>query len=277
MGTSTSSKGPGAGAPLDPPWLDAPSGDGNTKEGIPSDADVPQETIQPHLLPATAPAARFLATRRNLGKFARTGSKESLRKALGHYSKVGMGGATRVASRMRASATAGASLITFLRTTRDGNDATVVNWVQTLAASNPSSDDVVDAIVRELSPPGGSADEESIKDSMAKALSDLLTLQPDIELLQMTDLDTWTLLQLFLSNEVCNRLQFDGGPFLESAKLNPVLGVQRELEMRAFVKSDVSVQVEALRVGSPNPSKQQLETLIQNALRITFEVYESGI
>ena len=277
MGTSTSSKGPGAGAPLDPPWLDEPAGDGNAADGVPRDDGTPQDANQPHLTPAAAPAARFSSTRRNLGEFVRTGSKESLGKAIGHYSKTGMGGAARVASRMRASATAGAGLVTFLRTARDGGDANIVKWVQDLAASNPSSDDVVDAIVRELSPQGGSADEESIKDSMAKALSDLLSLNPDIELLQMSDLDTWTLLQLFLSNEVCNRLQFDGGPFLESAKLDPVLGVQRELEMRAFVKSEVTVQVEALRVGSPNPSKQQLETLIQNALRMTFEVYEGGI
>lgn len=277
MGTSTSSKGPGAGAPLDPPWLDAPTNGGNVTDGVPTGVGATPNTNQVPLAPATAPTSRFRATRLNLGEFARTGSKAAFEKAIGNYSKTGMGGAARVASRMRASANAGAGLVTFLRSARDQGDVNIVAWVQNLTASNPSSQDVVDAIVRELSPSGGSADEESIKDSMAKALSDLITLKPDIELLQMNDLDTWTLLQLFLSNEVCNRLQFDAGPFLENAQLDPLLGVERELEMRAFVKSEVTVQLEKLRGASPNPSKQQLEALIQRALQLTFQVYEGEV
>ena len=187
------------------------------------------------------------------------------------------GGAARVAARMRASTSAGAGLVSFLQTARDGTDVRVSLWVQNLLAQNPSSEEVVDAIVRELAPPGGSADEESLRDSMSLALSELILLQPNVELLQMNDMDTWTLLQLFLGHEVCNRLEFDIGQFFESAKLDPQLGVKRELEMRDFVKNEVGVQLDVLRRRSPNPTKEQLDALVRDAVQMTFEVYEGTL
>lgn len=44
--------------------------------------------------------------------------------------------------------------------------------------------------------------------------------------------------------------------------------------MRDFVKNEVGVQLTALREKTPNPSKQQLDALVQEAVRMTFEVYE---
>jgi len=269
---------------LDPPWLDelAPSG-GEDEPSKPSSADIPtddaaapgnDEQSSDAQAPSVAPQRRFAAARRDLGTFIRSGSTETLARGIGHYSRTGMGGATSAASRMRASTRAGATLFAFAQAVRDRTDAGVSAWVQELVAGNPSSDDVIDAIVLELSPPGGSADEESLRDSMALALSELIMLQPEIELLNMSDTDTWTLLQLFLGHEVCNRLEFDMGQFFESSRVDPKLGVERELEMRDFVKNEVGVQLAALRVKTPNPSKRQLDALVQDAVRMTFEVYE---
>ncbi len=109
---------------------------------------------------------------------------------------------------------------------------------------------------------------------MAQALSELLTIQPEVDLLHMGDADTWTLMQLFLGQEVCSRLSFDIGQFFESAKLNPSLAVQREMEMREFVRNEVGVQLGLLRRSTPNPSRMQLDKLLQDALRMTFQVYE---
>lgn len=283
MGTSTSSSGPGTGVSLDPPWLDdlapssggasdapaaddAPNSDNDVAEGEEAKPDTPKPTI--------APPRRFGAARRDLGSFIRSGSTAALARGIGHYSRTGMGGAASAASRMRASTSAGAGLVSFLQAARDGSDARISTWVQELVAKNPTSEDVADAIVRELASPGGSADEEALRDSMALAITELIMLQPDVELLRMSDTDTWTLLQLFLGHEVCNRLQFDIGQFFESSRLDPELGVKRELEMRDFVKNEVGVQLAILREKMPNPSKRQLDALVQDAVRMTFEVYE---
>ncbi|MGO4813798.1 Qat anti-phage system associated protein QatB [Cupriavidus sp. 2MCAB6] len=220
---------------------------------------------------------RYADAKRDIGKFVRTGETSYLSRGIGHYSRSGMGGARKLSSRMRASANAGSALVSFIKDIREGTDPAIASWVQNLLASNPSSDEVADAIVQALSGPGGSVDEESMRDSMALAISELLVLQPDVELLNMKDADTWTLLQLFLGNEVCNRLSFDIGQFFESAKLDPELGVLREMEMRDFVKNEVGVQLEALRANSPNPTKAQLDALVNEALRMTFEAYEGTL
>jgi len=283
MGTSTSSSGPGARVAFDPPWLDdiavAASPGGETpqpdEQGALSDGDNDSGQEAPSAATSTiAPPRRFVAARRNLGTYVRSGDATNLARGIGHYSRTGMGGASKAASRMRASTKAGVGLVSFLQAARDRTNEHVSRWVEQLLASNPTSEDVADAIVKALAPAGGSADEESLKDSMALALSDLIMMQPDIDLLNLTDMDTWTLLQLFLGHEVCNRLEFDIGQFFESARLDPELGVRRELEMRDFVKNEVGVQLTKLREKTSNPTKQQLDTLVQDAVRLTFEVYE---
>ena len=112
MGTSSSSAGPGGSVPFDPPWLDDignPQSDGGAQDdgqgngdsqNIGQEDNGPKEPARP---PDLAPRGRFRNARREIGIFARTGNQESFRKAIGHYSRTGMGGARNAASRMRAS------------------------------------------------------------------------------------------------------------------------------------------------------------------------------
>lgn len=286
MGTSTSSSGPGPGVSLDPPWLDAigndsgailaPAGDGqiSSSDGQPSHDGTSSVDAGAASPPQAAPVRRFGAARRDVSAFARSGDTKALARGIGHYSRTGMGGAKQAASRMRASTRAGAGLISFLQQVGTGVTAEARRWVQELLVRTPSADDVVDAIIEAVMPLGGSVDEESIRDSMAIALSDLMALSPECDPLHMSADDTWTLVQLYLSQEVCNRLRFDMGQLFESSDLTPALSVQRELEMRQFVRNEVGVQLSRLRASTPNPSQPQLEQLMQDALRLTFEVYE---
>lgn len=72
MGTSASSKGPGAGVSFDPPWLD--------------NIDVPgQDNQNNNVNPAVgiAPKARFGSARRSMGEYVRSGSRDSVRRSLG--------------------------------------------------------------------------------------------------------------------------------------------------------------------------------------------------
>lgn len=288
MGTSTSSSGPGPNVSLDPPWLDdigtpdAPpsgaNGPGNSPDSE-GDGAPPTNGAPPAggLPPRAALPARFGAARRNLSAFLRSGDTRALGRAVGHYSRTGMGGAGRAANRMRAATRAGAGLVSFLNAVSTGTSERVSRWVQDLIARDPSAAEVVDAIVEAVMPAGGSADEESIRDSMAIALSDLMALLPDCDPLHMSVDDTWTLMQLYLSQEVCNRLRFDMGQALESATLSPALVVQRELEMRQFVRNEIGVQLDALRRVTPNPTQGQLDGLMQEAVRLTFQVYEGEL
>lgn len=272
MGTSTSSGGPKGGSQLDPPWLDdipigagggAPAGDG---------ASPP-----PVGLPQVAPPGRYRDARRELHRFIESGDKGSLGKALGHYSSRGSGGAAAAASRMRASTKAGAGLFSMLSAVASRSTPAISQWVDALRNSGATADDVANAIVQELSPPGGSTDEESLRDSMAVALSELMQVNPGIDLLSLGQDDIWSLMDFFLAAAVANRVCFDMGQALERSNVEPVVAVLREREMREFIKSEVKATLQDLRAANPNPTRTQMESLMQDAVRTTFQVFEGSL
>ena len=128
MGTSTSSSGPGSGVSFDPPWLDelVPAAAGGESEtpltnepAQPADFGDDESHDKPEgARPAIAPPRRFAAARRDLGAFVRSGDTDRLARAVGHYARTGMGGAAKATSRMRASTSAGAGLVSLLQVLR---------------------------------------------------------------------------------------------------------------------------------------------------------------
>jgi len=273
MGTSTSSRGPGPNVSLDPPWLDDVAGGLGGGAVPPADGD----PIPPAGAPGVAQPARYAEARRELKKFIKTGNTDNLRDAIGHYSRKGSGGAGAASTRMRAATRAGAELFSFLSAVSQGASVEARQWVQDLQSASPTADDVVDAIVRELSPPGGSADEEALRDSMASALTELLLENPGIDLMHLDASNIWELMKNYLTSEVTHRLCFDLGPLLESAKVDPTTAVQREREMRLFIKLEIGEHLDLLRGTSPNPTRAQLDGILQETLKMTFELFEAGL
>lgn len=282
MGTSTSSSGPGPRVLFDPPWLDQigdEQPDTETPELGPADGeseggDVPLQQPITEKPMSVAPDRRFVNARRQLNNFARTGSRESLGKAIGHYSRTGMGGAGKLAHRMRVSTKSAANLMSFLQTVREDSDLSISQWVNSLTGQNVAAQNVIDEIIRHVTSAGGSREEESCRDSMDQAMAELLTVQPDIELLNMNDTDIWTVVELFLGNEAWNRLYADIGQKFESAELSLLEAVNRMKEMREYLMAEVSAQMYSLRSANPNPNSKDLESLMQEALKNTFLVYE---
>ena len=280
MGTSTSSTGPASGISMDPPWLD----DINSDTSVPTDSDSSseQENETPTEQPSTqapvvlAPRARFGTARKNLAEFARSGSQDSFKKAVGHYSKKGMGGASNVAKRMRASTSSVSGLVSFLRDVKNNILPDIKDWAQNLMSKSPSANEVIDAIIDRVTNEGGIIDEESIKDSMAHAMSDLLEQNPDIELLNLGDGESWDLIEGFLAYEASNRLQLDIGQLLERA-LTPIEMVQRVDEMRDYLKSEISAQLQQYKSSDKHPDISKLNAVIHLALESTFIVFEGEV
>lgn len=279
MGTSSSSSGPGGGVPFDPPWLNSVASEiGSSLEQISGEPSPPDENLQqaePITQPVElAPLRRFGNARLYLGKYISSGDRGALKKALGSYSRKGMGGASNVASRMRTSTSAGAGLYNFLKGVRDSTDARVRDWVNQLTSRNLSAYEVADEIIDQVISSGGSLEEESCRDSMAQAMSDLLTIDPDVDLLNMDNDSIWTVMELFMANEAFNRLNLDIGQLFESDRYSPREAVSRMNEIRDYLKSEISAQIQELRRDSSNPTKAEMNTLLQSAIKITFEVFE---
>ncbi|TXI83944.1 MAG: hypothetical protein E6Q40_10220 [Cupriavidus sp.] len=274
MGTSTASSGPGSNVSLDPPWLDdVASGVGTGSAVPPGDAD----PVPPSGAPGDAIGGRYREARRDLSRYIKGGNARDLGSALGHYSSKGSGGAGAAATRMRASTRGGAELFSLLNAVARRSTPQAAQWVDALRATNPSADDVVDAIVRELAPPGGSADEESLRDSMARAMSDMVREDAAVDLLSMRPDDIWDLMKGYLAIEVVNRFIFDMGPALESSKVDPSTIVAREKQMRLFVKNEIGAHIDMLRGVNPNPTRAELDGVLQETLKMTFELFESRL
>lgn len=282
MGTSSSSSGPGAGVPFDPPWLDSVSTEfENPLDQISGEAEDSTQNPQ-KIAPVPqnfelAPSRRFGNARRHLGEFVKSGHKGSLKKALGSYSRIGMGGATKVASRMRTSTSVGANIFNFLQEVRDSPNAKVREWVNQLTARNLSAYEVIDEIIGLMIPVGGSLEEESCRDSMAQAMSDLLIADPEIDFTSMSNDSIWTVMELFIANEAFNRLNLDIGQLFESGRYSPRESVNRMNEMREYLKSEISAQIRELRTNETNPPIDEIKGILQTAILVTFEVFEEEI
>lgn len=287
MGTSASSDGPGGGVPFDPPWLDdtAPpqpdkgmqsddQGNGNGDPGSNQPEQPPQSPVKPTEL---APHRRFYSARRKLGDFARTGNQESFRKAVGHYSRTGMGGARNAANRMRTSSRSAANLFGVLQSAREGTNPAINEWVISLTGRKASAQDVIDEIIRRVAPSGGSQDETSCRESMAHAMEYLLEEDPSIDLFHLGDDNIWMLIESFLSYEAFNRLCLDIGQVFEDSALSPRDRVIRMNEMHDYLKAELCTQVEELRKTTPNAASNQLQVVLQSALQNTFLVYEGSL
>lgn len=282
MGTSASSFGPAGGVPFDPPWLDDIAlpipGDisqpnGNTP---PDGSGDDQPPSSPQLL-EIAPPRRFYSARLALGKFARTGQHDAFRRAVGHYSRTGMGGASNAARRMRTSSRTGAKAFNFLQSTRDGTDPAINEWVASLTRRNANPQEIVNEIIRRVAPIGGSQDEAACQESMGQAIGDLLTDYPAIDLLHLSDDNIWTLIESFLSYEAFHRLYLDIGQVFEDSALSPRVRVTRMNEMQNYLKAELKAQIWEVRVGTSDVGSDQIQSILQRTLQNTFTVYEGSI
>ena len=281
MGTSSSSFGPRSGVSFDPPWLKSVESEiGLPLEkisGKPLQSEKNHLQLEPTVHPVeTAPPRRFCNARRNFSKYIKSGNQMHLKKALGSYSRIGMGGASRLASRMFVSTSTGAKLFNFLQGVRDKKDIKVREWVNQLTSKHLSAHDVENEIINQFVPSGGTLDEESCRDSMSKAFSNLLKRYPDVDLLNMNNNSIWNLIELFITSEVFNRINLDIGQLFESNKYTPQEAVSRMNDIQAYVKSEISVQIQKVRTND-DCTIEEINNLLQSAIKNTFTVFEEEI
>lgn len=280
MGTSASSMGPRAGVSLDPEWLDDielpnqdnAQSDGHNDDSRENDDQSDEKKPDDNEKPDMAPKFRFASARRGMGEYVRSGSKDSLRKSLGHYSKTGMGGAKKLSKRMRTSTKVAANFFQTFQSLRDNEHFALGKILSELQGRGASANEIIDTIIDNVCPNGGSLDEVSCRDSGRFALSEFMNQNPDADISKLTDDQIWSLTGTFLGNEAFSRVQLDIGQSFEKQDVSAVERVNRMNEMKEYLQSEISVQLNRLR----NSGSQtiDMEKLFQTAIKNTFEVYE---
>ena len=293
MGTSTSSKGGGAGSPFDPAWLQgddgagagggdaadpvgdgAPEGDGQADGG--GDADGAAEAGD-HAgstdgdLPDAgvfAPERRFASARRNMSAYLAGGGRGSLRAAGKSMVNRGMGGPRRAASTMRGTARGAGQLGGFLAAARDGTDQRVSDWVARVRAENLSAQDLILEVVQEVLPQTGSVDDESLRNAATEALGMLYEGSPDVDIFALSDQQIADVIGYIIANDVCNRVDLQLGQTYERLKFDAhQIQVYRN-DIKEFVHGEVRVVV-----GQRDARRLDAQSLAREVLSSTLRVF----
>lgn len=276
MGTSASSNGPGSGIPLDPAWLDDIDYNGGDSFGEgqldENSSDVSQDTLNTLKV---APRGRFSSARRNMREYVRSGSSDSLRQSLGHYSRTGMGGAKALSHRMRASAKVGSNFYGAFRSLRDDPEFALGKVLSDLKAQGANAHQIISTIVGQVCPNGGSIDEVSLRNSATAALSEYLEEHPTVDFCRLSDDQMWELTGTYVGNEIFERVQMDIGQAFEKNDITVSERIIRMNNMRAFIQADVAVQLNKIR--ETELKTVNIEKLIQRTIQATFEVYEEEV
>lgn len=267
MGTSASHSGPKSGVSFDPPWLD----DIDNPDAPASPTEEPQ---QASAVPQYAPSARFRSARRSMGDFIRSGSRDSLTRSLGHYSRTGMGGAQNVAKRMRHSTSVASKLYSSFSLLRQGNEPTLSGIISDYKAANTDVYELIDAIAEYICSDGGSLDETSSRDSVSSALSDLFDRYPDIDITALSDDSVWSLVTAFLGYEAFSRIQLDIGQGFETADVSLTDLVTRLNDMREYLESEICSHIMDIRNEIGNKLPSDLQRIMITAIERTFIVFE---
>lgn len=292
MGTSASSKGPGGGVPLVPPWVPPvpppippvppippippttqPDGDGQGGPPPPTTPAVPQQPAQTQPT-ALAPAGRFGGARQNFGKFARGGGdRRHLQRGLRDYIRKGYRGRATAVQRFGGTAATAGNLYGALSGVAAGQGIPGSPLDPALLAGR-SAREVMDAVVEAVRPADGTQDAEASRSAIKDALSELLTTFPNADLLNLTEDQRATAIERFVAIDVNQRIMLDIGKAIQDKAPTAAVCLSRLKEVKEYVKQTVAAAFRKLRGAGHRVTTGRVNEVVRAALEETFQVFE---
>ena len=277
MGTSKSSTGPGSGVPLTPPWVPDPTppeGDGADDSG----SQPPQKQPAPPPTPVPiAPPGRFGPARTSIGRFARTGSEDDLRRGIGHYIHKGYGGAGTAAQRMGGTARAAGTLYGALSSAAAGEAAAPGSPFDPALLAGRSADEVMDALVEAVRPVDGTQDAEAGRGAIRDALAELLDRFPDANLLDLSQDQRLFAIERYVSLDVFSRFDLDLGKAIKDRAPSATTALARLKDVKEYIRETVSGRFRALRNAGEQLGAHRISEMMDQALRDAFAVFEDYV
>jgi len=280
MGTSSSSNGSPSGRPIVPPWTPPPlpplpgNGDrGNEEDGEGDGQDGHPQSPAPLAPSPIAPAGRFQQARLNLGQFANNGSRNSMRRAVGHYVHKGLQGSGNAVRRFGGTTRAAGSFYNALSTLASGR-AEPGSPLDRRLLTGKTAQEVMAAIIEAARPIDGTQDTEATRDAMQRALAAMLEEFPDADLLDLTEEQRLFAIERYLALDVFNRACLDLGKAIFRNAPSVASALSRMGELRDYIREAISAQFRRLRAAGVTLSARRVSELASNALREAFQVFE---
>jgi hypothetical protein len=296
MGTSASSKGPGSGVPMVPPWVPAPvppnappeeqgddAADGQ-KQNNPQDPGQNQPPSEPAPIAPTqavpspiAPAARFGGARLNLGRFAGSGDPRDMRRAVRYYVGSGYGGGGTTARRFAGTARTAGTLYDALSSVAGGQAPSAGSPLDPVLLAGRSAREIIDAVVEAVRPTDGTQDSESSRAAIKDALSELLTMFPEADLLNLNEDQRGFAIEHYVAIDVFRRFQLDLGKTIQDKAPSAATALARLKEVKNYIKETVASAFRKLRTEGSQLTTGRISGFVQAALTEAFQVFEGYV
>lgn len=279
MGTSQSSKGPGAKVPMVPPWVEpVPSSEFESEPAplapespLASPAESNPQPAPDDTIPI-APDGRFGNARRSLGSFAATGNTQTMRRAVARYIRDGYGGASTFGRRMAGTSRTAGQLAGILASGTLPGGAT---FQQVLDGANGDANRLMDSIAAAVKPTDGTQDAESARLSIRQALGALLERYPDADLTSLTSDQQDYATERFVALDVYNRFVLDMQESIKAKAGDPSTALLRLKQIRDYISETVAASFRGLRsdaAQSARSATQLAKAALLNALNV-FEAW----
>jgi hypothetical protein len=279
MGTSSSSNGSPSDRPIVPPWTPPPlppaGGDqGNGDDGADNGQEAQPGAPAPAFAPSPmAPAGRFQPARLNLGRFAGTGSRDNMRRAVGHYIHKGLQGSGNAVRRFGGTTRAAGSLYGALSTLASGQ-APAGSPLDRSLLEGKTAQEVMATIIEAVRPTDGTQDAEAARDAMQRALAAMLEEFPNADLLDLTEEQRLFAIERYLALDVFNRVCLDLGKTIFRSAPSVASALSRMADVRDYIREAIAAQFRRLRAAGAALSARRVSELARNALREAFQVFE---
>lgn len=138
-----------------------------------------------------------------------------------------------------------------------------------------SQREIADAITDALRPVDGTQDSEAARDSVARALSELLEADPNADLTALTQGQIELVVEAYIANDLSQRVELDVGNAILDKAPNYATGADRLNEMKDYIRQEVARAFRARAELGQTMDRQSAAKLSSEVLRDTFDVFES--
>jgi hypothetical protein len=224
-------------------------------------------------IPVLAPPARFGGARTSLGRFASSGNSRDMRRGLRNYVRTGYGGSGGTARRFGGTAATANALYGMLSGSTAGQASGTP--LDPVLMAGRTAREIIDAVVEAVRPADGTQDAETQRNAIQGALSELLTLFPDADLLNLTEQQRDLAIERFVALDVFGRFRLDVGKALQDKSPSAKAAVARFKEVRDYIKEIIAAAFRTLRSAGNRITAARVKEFVRSALVETFQVFEA--
>jgi hypothetical protein len=132
----------------------------------------------------------------------------------------------------------------------------------------------MDAIVEAVRPADGTQDAEASRSAIKDALSELLTMFPEADLLNLTEDQRATAIERFVAIDVYQRTMLDIGKAIQVKAPSATVGLARLKEVKEYIKQAVAAAFRKLHAAGHRLTTGRVNQVVRAALEETFQVFE---